>query len=317
MVDTKKVKVTIIGGAGTVGSCTAFLLASQGLAREIIMVDNNHNLLMSQVIDISTSIVGLQDVVIRAGGDEDISESDVVIVTAGVPLAPGAPPGMGVQKGILNENLPLVREIAKKIGQYCPGAVVITVTNPVDPLNYAMYLSSGLDPHKCLGYSLNDSIRFRKAVALVTGAKSTQVDGIVMGAHHEPVAPLFSSIRIDGHHIPLSEDLRKRVREEERETIRSYVNLGTGRNAGWTTAVGLSAMIGAICTDSGKVFPCSAILTGEYGYANLSLGVPVILGREGIKQVMELPLLPDERTDLEYAAGVLGEAARAVQEAAT
>jgi len=302
-------KITIIGAAGTVGSCTAFAIAVRGLADELVMIDLNRNLLMNHVMDISTAALGLQNIVVRAGNEEDLFGSDIVIMAAGVPWR-----YISSRMELLKDNVPVIQDTAKKIKRFCPDAVVITATNPVDPLNYAMQLSSGLDRKRLIGYGYNDSIRFRIMAAKALSVTPREVDGIVIGEHGENQVLLFSSLQVNGERIPVSEDVKQNIRQEIPKILRSYESLGTGRTAGWTSAVGLTNMVSAITRDTGEVFPCSVVLDGEYGHRGLSIGVPVILGRGGVQQILEWKLAPGERMELEQAISTLKAAAHSVEE---
>ena len=302
-------KITIIGAAGTVGSCTAFAIAVRGLADELVMLDLNRNLLMNHVMDISTAALGLQNIVVRAGNEEDLFGSDIVIMAAGVPWR-----YISSRMELLKDNVPVIQDTAKKIKRFCPDAVVITATNPVDPLNYAMQLSSGLERKRLIGYGYNDSIRFRIMAAKALSVTPREVDGIVIGEHGENQVLLFSSLQVNGERIPVSEDVKQNIRQEIPKILRSYESLGTGRTAGWTSAVGLTNMVSAITRDTGEVFPCSVVLDGEYGHRGLSIGVPVILGRGGVQQILEWKLAPGERMELEQAISILKAAAHSVEE---
>ena len=302
-------KITIIGAAGTVGSCTAFAIAVRGLADELVMLDLNRNLLMNHVMDISTAALGLQNIVVRAGNEEDLFGSDIVIMAAGVPWR-----YISSRMELLKDNIPVIQDTAKKIKRFCPDAVVITATNPVDPLNYAMQLSSGLERKRLIGYGYNDSIRFRIMAAKALSVTPREVDGIVIGEHGENQVLLFSSLQVNGERIPVSEDVKQNIRQEIPKILRSYESLGTGRTAGWTSAVGLTNMVSAITRDTGEVFPCSVVLDGEYGHRGLSIGVPVILGRGGVQQILEWKLAPGERMELEQAISILKAAAHSVEE---
>ena len=146
---------------------------------------------------------------VKAGSDEDLAGSDVVINAAGVPQ------GLITDRmEMLPKNLPLVRETALKIKRYCPDAFVITATNPVDPLNYAMWRAGGFDRHKSVGYSFNDSFRFREMVARAKGAKVSQVEATVLGEHGSSQVPLFSSVRIDGCAVSFTEQEKADIRAE-------------------------------------------------------------------------------------------------------
>ena len=151
-------KVTVIGAAGSVGAPSAFYIAASGLVDEMVLIDMRPNVVQQHAMDMSTAVSAL-DISVIAGTDEDLAGSDVVINAAGVHQ------GLITDRmEMLPKNLPLVRETALKIKRYCPDAFVITATNPVDPLNYAMWRAGGFDRGKTVGYSFNDSFRFREMV---------------------------------------------------------------------------------------------------------------------------------------------------------
>ncbi|MBW2411915.1 MAG: malate dehydrogenase, partial [Deltaproteobacteria bacterium] len=172
------IKISIIGAAGTLGSCTAYRLATEGLADELVMFDVNRNMLKSHIMDLQIAVTGLRNVDIREGNAEDLAGSDIVINNAG---APWRVVSSRIEK--LQENLPIIEEWAQKIAKFCPEAVVITSTNPVDPLNLAMHRFSGLNRRKLLGYTLNDSTRFVYFAAQLLGVQTTRLQGIVIGEH--------------------------------------------------------------------------------------------------------------------------------------
>ncbi|NVL92464.1 MAG: hypothetical protein HWN71_05440 [Desulfobacterales bacterium] len=296
-------KITIIGAAGTLGSCTTFNLIVHSLANEILMIDTWENMLKAHYMDLNTAATG-KDVLVRTGGYEEVPGSDVIIITA------GAPSGViSSRMELLPNNLPIVRDIAEKINQFCPDAVVIIATNPVGPLNYAMYLlSASQDRRKFIGYSLNDSIRFQMMAAEALGVPSRRVDGMVIGEHGGSQVMLFSSLRVDGKPVTLSEDFKRKIRERVPNILRGYETLKPKRTAGWTSAIGLADVVRAIGKDTGEIIPCSVVIDGEYGYRNLSMTVPAILGRGGVQGIQELELAPGEQEGLKVSVGVLKEA---------
>jgi len=303
-------KIAIMGGGGTLGSCTAYTLALKGLADEIVLLDNNRNLVSAHLMDITTAIVGIQNTRIWVGNDEDLHHSDIVIVVAGIPHQPASSPSE-----MLRGNLSLMREIIRKIETYSPEAVVITATNPVDSINLGMFLmSTKLARTKLLGYDLNDSLRFQQTVAKEFGKKSTEVEAFALGEHVETLALIFSSVRVNGQPIPLSDEAKERLKLEVPKMLKSYIALGINRTAGWTSASGISRMVESIATDSKEVFPCSAVLEGEYDYKGISMGVPVALGKQGINRIIELDLSRDEKKDLDQSARALETKARLVRE---
>jgi malate dehydrogenase len=301
-------KISIIGAAGSVGAPVAFHLAVSGLAEEIVLIDVRSNMAKQHAMDIGTAASAL-DVRVKDGGYEDLAGSDVIINAAGVFQGLIAD-----RMELLPKNIPLVRDIALQIKRRCPAAIVITATNPVDPLNYATWRVGGFDRHRLIGYSINDSFRFRELVARTKGSRPSQVQATVMGEHGSSQVPLFSSVRVDGRPMLFTEDEKQSIRAEIPDILKRYEALRTGRTAGWTCAVGAVAITRAILQNTGEVFPCSVVLEGEYGQKDLSMSVPVVLGKEGVREILEWELSADEREGLKRSIGVLEGAARIVDE---
>ena len=242
-------KLTVIGGGGWIGSPTAFHIATLGLAKEIVLIGGRTHMAEQHALDMSTA-VSMLDVTVRAGGYQDMAGSDLVINTAGVPHT-------GDIAEMLAKNTVLLREIAGEIRAYCPQALVITATNPVDPLNYATWLAGGFARRQVIGYSLNDSLRFRQFVAKAKGVEVSRVEGTVIGEHGPTQVPLFSSVRIDGLPVGFTEAEKQAVRDARPEMFKriEVLQKETGRTAGWTCAVGLAKLTAAIAGDTGEIFP--------------------------------------------------------------
>ncbi|NLA74124.1 MAG: hypothetical protein GX846_01375 [Deltaproteobacteria bacterium] len=302
-------KITVIGASGSVGAPTVFYLAANRLADEFLMIGGTRqNLLQQHAIDISTA-VSSRDVIIRTGDYIDMAGSDIVINAA------GAPQGLIADRmEMLPKNVELIKQISGKIKQYCPDAIVITATNPVDPLNYAMWLSGGFDRKKLIGYSINDSFRFREMLAKAYNVRVSQVDGIVIGEHGSTQVYLFSTARVNGEKIGVSEDIKIKIRSEIPNILKRLEELQSGRTAGWTCAIGLEKIVRAIIEDSEDVFPCSVVLDGEYGVNRISMSVPVRLGKKGVREILEYRLAPDEAEGLKKTVAVLEKAAKIVDE---
>jgi malate dehydrogenase len=293
-------KVSIVGAAGTVGSCSAFTIAVQGLADEIMLLDTNKNMLMNHVMDISMAALSKNNTIVRAGDYPDMDGTDIVIITAGVHITSATP-----LRERLEINVPIIQGIARNIEKYCPGAVVITATNPLDLLNYAACFSTSMSRNKFIGYNLNDSIRFRVAIAKALNIQPTRVEAFVLGVHPGTQVMLFSSVKVDGKPVALSENFKKQARDEARNYLTALNALNAGRTAGWTTAVGLAGMVNVIGSDSPQVVPCSVVVDGEYGYNSMSIGLPAVIGKKGITKILEWELPPDEKTELDKAARIL------------
>ncbi len=318
-------KVSIVGAAGCLGSSAAFNIATQGLADEMVLLDIRRNVLESHAQDIRDALVACgQDIDVRTGNHEDMTGSDVVIVVGGVSLISKVSTSEGKTKPhqafysrqqVVSENLSIIRDITQAIQQFCPDAIVITGTNPVEALNYASYLlSPNRDRKKFIGYSLNDSLRFRLWVAEAIGVKPSQVEAIVMGEHGDSQVPIFSSIRVDNQPISLSEPVKQELRRKPAERMHRTLSLKAGRTTGWSSGLGLAAILKAIRNDTGEMFPCCTVLAGEYGYEGFSMTVPLILGRQGIHEVLEWKLDPEEKEGLERSVSILKTAAHYVEE---
>ena len=301
-------KLAVIGAGGSVGGPAAFYAGTQRLADEIVLLDVRQNVAEQHAIDMGTAVSAL-GVKVKAGTYEDLAGCDVVMNTAGMPQGLIAD-----RMEMLTKNLPLVSDIALQIKRYCPEAFVITATNPIDPLNYATWRVGGFDRHKVVGYSVNDSTRFREMVALKKGVEVSRVQATVMGEHGSSQVYLFSSVRIDGKPVSFTEDEKAAIRAEIPNILKRLEELQSGRTAGWTSAIGLAAVTRAVLQDTGEVMPCSVVLDGEYGLHDLSISVPVKLGREGVREIQEWELTPDERAGFERSADAMAAAAKTVEE---
>jgi malate/lactate dehydrogenase len=251
-----------------------------------------------------------QNVEVRIGEYADMAGSAFVIVTA------GSSGGVGTlsRRELLPANLPVIKQIAEQINRFCPEAFVITATNPVDPLNYAMYLCSARrDRHKIIGYSLNDTFRFRMLVARALKVNPSRVDGMVIGEHDHSQVLLFSTLRLNGKPITADEALKKRVKDDLAE---NWILMETykKRTSGWTSAVGIVAIIRSIINDVCEIIPSNIVLDGEYGYRDLSMTVPAMICKEGTRHIQDLKLAPDEKEGLEVSAQTLRPFMRTVEE---
>ena len=302
-------KITVIGAAGTLGSCAAFNIVTHKLADKLVILDPWANMLRAHQADLSTAVTG-QDITLYTGNDADMKGSDIVLMTAGAPSGK-----IASRNELLPGNLPIMRENAAKINKYCPEAIVITATNPVDPLNYAMYLlSQNRDRRRFIGYSLNDTYRFRTMAAKALGVATSRVTGYVIGEHDASQVALFSSLRLDGRPVKVDDAFRDNIKQQVAATLDMLESLDPKRTTGWTSARGMEAIIRGITGYHGAVIPCSTVLDGEYGCRNLSMSVPVMLGREGIRGIQEMEMTPDEAERLKNSINTVTPHMRRVEE---
>jgi malate/lactate dehydrogenase len=305
-------KITVLGAAGCIGSSTAFNIAVRGLADELVLIDVYRQDAVAQYVMDLTIAATSQNMTVKAGAYDDMAGSDIVIV------AVGAPQGVVTSRmQFLTDNLPLIRDIGQKIDGLCPDAIVVTVTNPVDPFNYAMYLlSSHRDRRRFIGYSANDTFRFRLWAAEILGLKPHRVSGMVIGEHGEHQVMLYSTLEADGKPVQAGDDFREQIRERVSgilETMEAFKSK-TGRTLGWTCAVGISAICEAVKHDTGDIIPASVVLDGEYGLHNFSLTVPAVIGRDGVRTVKVLDLAEDEEAGLQDCISYLDTHMRKIEE---
>ena len=302
-------KISVIGAAGYVGSNVAIMLAVQRLCDEIVLVDPfKPNLVIHLGMD-STTALSEKGVVLHEGDYKDIKDSQIVIVTAGA--AQGL---IASRMEMLPKNLPIIKEIAENIKKFSPDAIVLTATNPVDPLNYAMYLFTGFDRRKVIGYTLNDSTRFKMMIAEELGHKASDVSGFVFGEHGESQVLGFSTVKVNGKPVVFSDATKKKIIKRVPLILKGYEELQTGRTAGVTSGYGASQIVGAIVNNTNEVWPSSAILDGEYGQKNISMGVPLVLGSGGVHGIKELKLADDEKPGFDNTVKVLSAAMRQVED---
>lgn len=302
-------KISILGATGSIGGPTAFYIAVSGLADELLMVGGKRqNVLEHYAIDIGEA-VSTTVCQVRYGGYEDLIDSDIVINAAG----PHIPLHLDHRTRV-QEQVNLTRDITGHIKKYCPKALVITAVNPVDATNYATFLSHDFDRKQLIGYSFNDSIRFRDALARELKVNASSVEGFVIGEHGKTQVPLFSCAKVDRQPAELTEEMKQRIRAGMFGTIRKFEALDAGRTSGWTCAVGLTTLVRIIVENNDTVFPCSVILNGEYELHDISMGVPVKLSKDGVKEILEFDLTPDEQKGLQNTVDTLKSDAAIVRE---
>jgi malate dehydrogenase len=302
-------KIAIIGAAGTVGSCTAFALVSHELTEEILLIDTFENALTGQWMDL-VAVGAIQGIKVTTGSYKDLSGSDIVIIAVGAPVN-----AKTSRLELLSSSLPIIKSLAENINRYSPRAIVIMQTNPVDPLNYMMYLlSPDKDRRKYIGYSLNDTLRFRMWAAEALGVSAKGVSGTVIGEHGNNQVMLFSTLRVDDKPVIFNAGTRKKIRESVPEILKTFESLVPKRTPGWTSAYGTTTIVKAIREDAKAEIPCNVVLSGEYGLKGMSTTVPAIIGEEGIESVKVLQLSPEEKEELETCVRTLRPHMQAVED---
>ena len=291
-------KVTIVGGAGVVGSCTAFRIAQDGHASEIVLLDKRRNLAEAHALDIEQAVVHRSSAQVRVGEIEDTKGSDFIVMTVGFPHQVS----VASRSEFLSQHLPPVMDLYETLAALSPSAVWFMATSPVDPLIYLIHRNFNIPRQKVLGLNRNDTSRFRWAIARTLSILPTAVEAFVIGEHGETQVPVFSGILIDGEHVTLSPHQEEKVKAEISGFYTNYKSLKSGRTAGWASAESIGDVFANIVTGKNDINVCSTPLEGEYGLSGVSLGVPVRLGSSGVQEVIEFDLNPLEKEALQASA---------------
>jgi len=290
-------RIGIIGGGGLLGSTIAFTVAQRNLVKEIVLIDIKEHMAKSHVMDMGQAISEHNQTAITNGGWNALAGCDIVIMTASMPERK-----VNSRIEFLTDNLKIIKDVVAQIIRYCPGAAVINATNPVDPFNYIMYELTGMPAKQFVGFSRNDTLRMRWAIAKVLNVPTLDVEGMVIGEHGEAQVPLYSTVKVKGQKVELSLDQKVEANMLIKTWFINYQELQSGRTSGWTSALGVAHLVEAMVKSTGEVLPCSAVLAGEYGILGVSVGVPVVLGPKGIERIVEIPLITEERQGLKTAA---------------
>lgn len=296
-------KISVVG-AGNVGASTAQRLA-EGKFGDIVLLDVIPGLPQGKALDLmqAAPLMGY-DVNIKGTNDyADIEDSDIVIITAGIARKPGM-----TRDDLLNINAKITRDVCGNIRQYAPKSIVLTVTNPLDIITYAVYKYTGFEKKRVFGMSgLLDSSRFASFVAKEVGCSVKDVDAMVLGGHGDNMVPLPQYTTVSG--IPISEFLPQ---ETIGRLIKRTINAGAEivsflkeGSAFYAPSAAVASMVDAIINDSGRMMPASVYLEGEYGFNDVCLGVPIKLGKIGVEKIIEIDLTPEQKASLSISEGAV------------
>ncbi|CAN2249590.1 MULTISPECIES: malate dehydrogenase [Bacillus] len=297
MGNTRK-KVSVIG-AGFTGATTAFLIAQKELA-DVVLVDipQLENPTKGKALDMleASPVQGFDAKITGTSNYEDTAGSDIVVITAGIARKPGMS-----RDDLVSTNEKIMRSVTREIVKYSPESIIVVLTNPVDAMTYAVYKESGFPKERVIGQSgVLDTARFRTFVAEELNLSVKDVTGFVLGGHGDDMVPLVRYSYAGG--IPLETLIPKEridaIVERTRKGGGEIVNLLGNGSAYYAPAASLSEMVEAILKDQRRVLPTIAYLEGEYGYEGIYLGVPTIVGGNGLEQIIELELTDYERAQL-------------------
>lgn len=298
----KRKKISIIG-SGFTGATTALMLAQKELG-DIVLVDipDMENPTKGKALDMLQAgpVQGFDANIIGTADYKDTKDSDLVIITAGIARRPGMS-----RDDLVNTNANIMKSVTQEIVKYSPNSYIIVLTNPVDAMTYTVFKESGFPKERVIGQSgVLDTARFRTFIAKELDLSVKDITGFVLGGHGDEMVPLIRYSYAGG--IPLEKLIPKDRLEEIVQRTRTgggeIVELLGDGSAYYAPAASLTEMAEAILKDQRRVLPSIAYLEGEYGYEDLYLGVPTILGGKGIEKVIELDLTEEEKNALDKSA---------------
>jgi malate dehydrogenase len=304
-------KVSVIG-AGNVGATCAHWIATRELA-DVVLIDVVEGAAKGKALDLfeATPVFKL-DLNITGGGPNDYdltANSDVVVITAGVPRKKDPVTGQFPSRDeLVKTNQKIVGEVTREVAQRSPNAILIIVSNPLDAMCHVALNESGFPSQRVVGQAgALDTARFKSFLAMELGVSVRDIHGIVLGGHGDEMVPLLRHTSVAG--IPI----RELISEERLQAIVERTRKGGGEIVGligvsawYAPAAGTIEMVEAIIRDQKRVIPSAVLLNGEYGYNGLYIGVPAVLGKNGVEKVIEMNLNDEEK-------GMLAVSAKAVQ----
>ncbi len=300
-------KVSIIGGGGLVGSCAGFALQTGRIVRHIHLVDLNQEACEGQALDLLHGASLLSDQKITSGDMKSVSDSDVVVITAGLRRKPEES-----RLDLIGRNVTLFRGILSELksGGLRKDAIVFVVSNPVDVLTYLAIKELGLPASQVIGLgTVLDTTRLRSLLAQRLDVPATQVEVTIYGEHGDSMVPIWSAAQIAG--MPLEKypgvnsqliaDIEKKTRGSGAEVIKKK------GGAGFAVGVSIADVVHTIALDQRRILPVSSLQTGAYGLRDVAISVPTVIGRKGVLGVIEVDLWPKEKMALQKSGTVLRE----------
>ena len=294
-------KISLIG-AGQIGGTLAHLIGIKELANEVVLFDVASGIAKGKALDIaqSSSVDGFDVKFSGTDNYEDIKNSDVIIVTAGVPRKPGMS-----RDDLLGINLKIIKQVAEGIKQHAPNAFVICITNPLDVMVMAFQKYSNLPSNKVVGMAgILDSSRFKLFLSLELNVPVKEIEAMVMGGHGDTMVPLPRFTKVSGKPLlelvkegKLSNDRLEKINQRTRDGGAEIVKFLEKGSAFYAPAASGVEMASAYLNDRKKMLPCAAYLSGEYGIEGIYAGVPVIIGKDGVEKIEEINLDDNEKKE--------------------
>ncbi|CAM3615637.1 malate dehydrogenase [Zobellia roscoffensis] len=298
-------KVTVVG-AGAVGASCAEYIAIKNFASEVVLLDIKEGYAEGKAMDLmqTASLNGFDTKITGVTNDySKTANSDIAVITSGIPRKPGM-----TREELIGINAGIVKTVSANLVEHSPNVTLIIVSNPMDTMTYLVHKTTSLPKHKIIGMGgALDSARFKYRLAEALEAPISDVDGMVIGGHSDTgMVPLTShatrnSIRVSEF---LSDDRLEQVAADTKVGGATLTKL-LGTSAWYAPGAAVSGLVQAIACDQKKIFPCSTLLEGEYDLNDICIGVPVVLGKNGIEKIVDIPLSDAEKAKMqESAAGV-------------
>ncbi len=297
-------KIAIIG-AGNVGTTVADLVAQKDLANEVVLLDIKKGVAEGKALDIwETSPILSFNTRVRGVTDDysATADSDIVVITSGLPRKPGMS-----RDDLIRTNAKIVTEVTSNAVKYSPNAIIIVVSNPLDVMTYAAYKVAKKSPNKVFGMAgILDTGRYSAFIAEALNISPKDIHGLLLGGHGDTMVPLPRYTSVNG--VPVSQLLSKEKIEQIVERTKKgggeLVAL-MGTSAWYAPGSAVAKMIEAIVKNQRRIFPVCAYLNGEYNLSDIYLGVPVILGKEGIEEILEIELNEEEKVLMNNSANAV------------
>lgn len=298
-------KVTVVG-AGAVGASCAEYIAIKNFASEVVLVDIKEGYAEGKAMDLmqTASLNGFDTKITGSTSDyTKTAGSDICVITSGIPRKPGM-----TREELIGINAGIVKSVSASLIEHSPNTIIIVVSNPMDTMTYLVHKTTGLPKNRIIGMGgALDSARFKYRLAEALGAPISDVDGMVIGGHSDK-----GMVPLTAHATRNSVKVSEFISEERLEEVKQATKVGgatltklLGTSAWYAPGAAVSGLVQAIACDQKKMFPCSTLLDGEYGLSDLCIGVPVILGSNGIESIVEIELSDAEKAHLaESAEGV-------------
>jgi malate dehydrogenase len=295
-------KVTVVG-AGAVGASCAEYIAIKNFASEVVVLDIKEGYAEGKAMDLmqTASLNGFDTKIIGTTNDySKTAGSDIAVITSGIPRKPGM-----TREELIGINAGIVKSVATSLIEHSPNVILIVVSNPMDTMTYLVHKATGLAKNKIIGMGgALDSARFKYRLSEALEAPISDIDGMVIGGHSDTgMVPLASHATRNSINVSefISEDRLQQVVEDTKVGGATLTKL-LGTSAWYAPGAAVSSLVQSIACDQKKMFPCSTLLEGEYGLSNICIGVPVILGKNGIEKIVDIPLSNAEKTKMKESA---------------